>query len=87
MADRRLKIRALAETVGILKDRMDPIADEILDIRKLLALLVSRLLTPDSKRKKNKQSKQCISLGEPAPEKVKNLLSSGKSMVTVFCDS
>jgi len=35
LADRRLKIREIAETVGMSKDRVGHILHEILDIRKL----------------------------------------------------
>jgi len=43
LADRRLKIREIAETVGMSKDRVGHILHEILGMRKLW---VPRLLTP-----------------------------------------
>ncbi|XP_041675682.1 uncharacterized protein LOC121530531 [Drosophila eugracilis] len=49
LASRRLKIREIAETVGISKDRVGHILHEILGMRKLSARWVPRLLTPDNK--------------------------------------
>ena len=46
LADRQLKEREIAETVGISKDRMGHILHEILDMRKLSARLVPCLLSP-----------------------------------------
>jgi len=58
LAGRRLKIRAIAETVGMSKDRVGHILDEILGMRKLSARWVPRLLTPDNKRNRETTSAQ-----------------------------
>ena len=50
LADRWLKVREIAEMVGISKDCMDHILHEILGMRNLSAQWVLRLLTPDNKR-------------------------------------
>ena len=50
LVDRRLKVREITETVGISQDCVDHILHEILDMRKLSARWVPRLLTPDNKR-------------------------------------
>jgi len=50
LADRRLKIGEIAETIGMSKDRVGHNLLEILGMRKLSARWVSRLLTPDNKR-------------------------------------
>ena len=52
MADRRLKVREIAEIVGISKDRVGHILHEILGMRKLSARWAPRLLSPDNKRKR-----------------------------------
>ena len=62
LADRRLNVREIAETVGISKHRMGHILDEILGIRKLSARWVPRLLTPDNKRIRETTSEQCLML-------------------------
>ena len=46
LPDRRLKVRKIAETVGISKELVDQILREILVMRKQSA----RLLTPDNKQ-------------------------------------
>jgi len=48
LADRRLNIREIAETVGMSKDRVGHILREMLVMRKLAARWVPRLLTPDN---------------------------------------
>jgi len=50
LADRRLKIREIAETVGMPEDRVGHILHEILDMRKLSARWGPRLPTTDNKR-------------------------------------
>ncbi|KAL7632954.1 UNVERIFIED_CONTAM: hypothetical protein RMT77_016664 [Armadillidium vulgare] len=60
LADRRLKVREIAETVGISKDRVDHILHEVLGMRKLSARWVPRLLTPDNKRNRETTSEQCL---------------------------
>jgi len=62
LADRRLKIREIAETVGMSKDRVGQILHEILGIRKLSARWVPRLLTPDNKSHRETTSEQCLTL-------------------------
>ena len=59
LANRRLKVREIAETVGISKDCMGHILHEILGMRKLWALWVPCLLTPDNKRNRETTSEQC----------------------------
>ncbi|XP_039309549.1 protein GVQW3-like [Solenopsis invicta] len=68
LADRRLKVREIAEIVGISKDRVGHILHEILGIRKLSARWVSRLLTPDNKRNRETTSEQCLTLFKRNPK-------------------
>lgn len=62
LADRRLKVRELAECMGISKDRVGYILHEILGMRKLSARWVPRLLTPENKWKRETVSEQCLEL-------------------------
>ena len=62
LADRRLKVREIAETVRISKDRVGHILHDILGMRKLSARWVPRLLTPDNKRNRETISEQCLTL-------------------------
>ena len=62
LADHRLKVREIAETVGISKDRVDHILHEILGMRKLSARWMSRLLTPDNKCNRETISEHCLTL-------------------------
>jgi hypothetical protein len=48
--DRRMKVREMTETIGISKERVGYILHEELDMKKLCARWVSRLLTADKKR-------------------------------------
>ena len=48
--DRRLKVRELADTVGISKSAVHRILSENLDMRKLCARWVPRLLTLEQKQ-------------------------------------
>jgi len=68
LGDRRLKIREIAETVGMSKDRVGHILHEILGMRKLSARWVSRLLTPDNKRNRETTSEQCFTLFKRNPK-------------------
>ena len=68
LADRRLKVREIAETVGISKDRVGHILHEILGMRKLSARWVPRLLTPDNKRNRETTSQQCLTLFKRNPK-------------------
>jgi [histone H3]-lysine36 N-dimethyltransferase SETMAR len=49
LIDRRLKVHKIAEAVGISKNRMGYILQEILGMKKLSARLLPRLLIPDDK--------------------------------------
>ena len=62
LTDRRLKVREIAETVGISKDCVGHILHEILGMRKLSARWVPRLLTPNNKRNRETTSEQCLML-------------------------
>ncbi|XP_014485173.1 PREDICTED: uncharacterized protein LOC106749835 [Dinoponera quadriceps] len=68
LADRRLKVREIAETVGISKDRVGHILHKILGMRKLSARWVQRLLTPDNKRNRETTSEQCLTLFKRNPK-------------------
>jgi len=68
LADRRLKIREIAETVSMSKDRVGHVLHEILGIRKLSARWVPRLLTPDNKRNRETTSELCLSLFKRNPK-------------------
>jgi len=57
--DRRMKVREIAETIGISKERVGYILHEELDMKKLYARWVPRLLTADQKRTRMKVSEQC----------------------------
>jgi hypothetical protein len=58
--DRRIKLREIAETVGILKERVGYILHKKLDMKKLCARWVLRFLTADQKRTRMKISEQCL---------------------------
>jgi histone-lysine N-methyltransferase SETMAR len=58
--DQRMKVREIAETIRILKERVGYILHEELDMKKLCARWVSRLLTADQKRIRTKISEQCL---------------------------
>ena len=60
LADRRLKVREIAETVGISKDHVGHILQEILDMRRRSVRWVPRLLTLDNKRNRETISEQCL---------------------------
>jgi len=68
LADRRLKIREIAETVGMSKDRVGQILYAILGMRKLSARWVPRLLTPDNKRNRETTSEQFLMLFKRNPK-------------------
>jgi len=57
--DRRMKVREIAETIGISKECVGYILHEELDMKKLYARWVPRLLTADEKRTRMKTSEQC----------------------------
>jgi hypothetical protein len=54
--DRRMKVHEIAETIGVSKERVGYILHEELDMKKLCARWVSRLLTADQKRTGMKNS-------------------------------
>jgi len=58
--DRRMKVHEIAETIGISKERVEYILHEELDMIKLCARWVPRLLTADQKRTRMKISEQCL---------------------------
>jgi predicted XRE-type DNA-binding protein len=58
--DRRMKLREIAETIGISKERIGYILHEEFDMKKLCTRWVLRLLTADQKRTCMKISEQCL---------------------------
>ena len=57
--DRRMKVREIAETIGISKESVGYIFREELDMKKLCARWVPRLLAADQKRTRMEISEQC----------------------------
>jgi histone-lysine N-methyltransferase SETMAR len=60
LVDRRMKLREIAETINISKERVGYILHEELGMKKLCARWVPRMLTADQKRTRMKVSKQCL---------------------------
>jgi hypothetical protein len=60
--DRRMKVREIAETIGISKERVGYILHEELDMKKLCARWVPLLLTADQKRTRMKISNSAWSV-------------------------
>jgi histone-lysine N-methyltransferase SETMAR len=58
--DRRMTVREIAETIGISKERVGYILHEELDMKKLCARWLPRLLTAGQKRTRMKISEQCL---------------------------
>jgi len=58
--DRRMKVCEIADTIGISKERVGYILREELDMKRLCARWVPRLLTADQKRTSMKISEQCL---------------------------
>jgi histone-lysine N-methyltransferase SETMAR len=58
--DWRVKVREIAETIGISKDRVGYILHEELDRKKLCARWLPHLLTADQKYTRMKISEQCL---------------------------
>jgi hypothetical protein len=58
--DRRMKVREIAETTGSSKERVGYILYEELDMKKLCARWVPRLLTADQKRNRTEISEQYL---------------------------
>jgi histone-lysine N-methyltransferase SETMAR len=57
-----MKVREIAETIGISKERVGYILHEELDMKRLCARWVPRLLTADQKHTRMKISEQCLEL-------------------------
>jgi histone-lysine N-methyltransferase SETMAR len=55
-----MKLREIAETINISKERVGYILHEELDMKKLCARWVPRLLTADQKQTRMKISEQCL---------------------------
>ena len=62
LADRRVKVREIAESVRISTERIRNILHEHLTMRKLCARWVPRLLTPDQKQRRKDVSADCLAL-------------------------
>ncbi|XP_033229681.1 uncharacterized protein LOC117181226 [Belonocnema kinseyi] len=60
--DRRVKVREMAETVGISTERVHHILPECLDMKKLSVRWVPQLLTLDHKRNRVTTSKDCLTM-------------------------
>jgi len=58
--DQRMKVREIAEAIGISKEHVGYILHEELDMKKLCARRVPRLLTADQKGTRMKISEQCL---------------------------
>jgi len=58
--DRQIKVREIAETTGISIECVGYILHEELDMKKLCARWVPRLLTADQKHTRIKISEQCL---------------------------
>jgi histone-lysine N-methyltransferase SETMAR len=58
--DGRMKVREIAETIGISKERVGYILHDELDMKMLCARWVQRLLTADKKRTRIKISEKCL---------------------------
>jgi len=61
--ERRMKVREIAETIGISKESVGYILHEELDMKKLCTRWVPCLLTADQKCTRMKISEQCITGG------------------------
>ncbi|GBP28367.1 Histone-lysine N-methyltransferase SETMAR [Eumeta japonica] len=66
--DRRMKVRELVHAVGISTERVHHILHEYLDMRKLSAKWVPRLLTLDHKRNRVTTSKECLAMFSRNPD-------------------
>jgi len=58
--DRRMKVREIAETIGISKEHVGYILHEELDMKKLCTRWLSCLLKTDQKRTRMKISEHCL---------------------------
>ena len=77
LADRRLKVRVIAETVYISKDRVGDIVHGNLGMRKLLVRWVPRLLTPDNDSNRETSSYQCLTLFKRNPKEFRRRFVTG----------
>ncbi|CAK9827513.1 Histone-lysine N-methyltransferase SETMAR [Anthophora retusa] len=68
MENRRMKVREIAETVGISTERVHHILYEKLHVKKLCARWVPRLLTLDQKRTRKDVSTQCLAMFKRNPQ-------------------
>ena len=68
MDDRRLTVRFIAETVGISQDRVHHILNNELEMTKVSARWVPRLLTPDQKRTRLGMSRENLEIFEADPD-------------------
>lgn len=68
LADRRVKVREIVEIVNISYERVHNILHEHLDMKKLSAKWVPRLLTIDQKRNREVISKQCLDIYQRNPD-------------------
>ena len=68
MNDRRLKVREIGEAVGISIERVQKIWNDDLDMRKLCARWVPRLLTIDHKHIRVTTSKECLAMLKRNPK-------------------
>ena len=71
MGDRRVKVRQIASAVGISTERVHNILHKHLDMRKLSARWVPRLLTLDQKRNRVKCCKESLPLFQKNPKDFK----------------
>lgn len=62
LADRRVKVRELAEAAGISTERIHYILHQELHMKKICARWVPRLLTPEQKRIRMRTSLECLEL-------------------------
>lgn len=67
MENRRMKVREIAEAVGISTERVHNILHEKLHVKKLCARWVPRLLTLDQKRMRKDVSMQCLAMFKRNP--------------------
>jgi len=68
MENRRMKVREIAEAVGISTERVHNILHEKLHVKKLCTRWVPRLLTLDQKRMRKDISMQCLAMFKRNPQ-------------------
>ena len=62
LGDRRLKVRDLADMVGIQNSSVDRILTENMDMRKLCGRWAPRLLTMERKQRRENVSIECLAM-------------------------